>query len=145
MKKVILIVVLGLFLSGNAVFSHEAPKTTEAKQNYIQNYLQLFEIEAEIINTLWDEKKPGIKYAIKNNGSEILTEIKVTVYFLDKNDNPFFEKSYSPISKYNFDYKILKPNYTYRFDKNKYQTIDNLGDEWSGKIKIEIVDIEFAE
>ena len=66
-------------------------------------------------------------------------------YFLDENGNPFFEEKYSPISIYSSGYRVLKPNYTYRFDKNEYHTIDNLGDEWSGKIKIEIVDIEFAE
>ena len=71
MKKLLGILVLSL-LWCSVVFSHEAPKTTEAKQNYIQNYLQLFEIEAEIINTLWDEKKPGIKYAIKNISNTII-------------------------------------------------------------------------
>ena len=144
MKKLLGIVVLGLLWCGGS-FSHEAPKTTEAKQNYIQNYLVLFEIEAKIINTYFDEKKPGVKYAIKKKGSETLKRIEIIIYFLDKNGNPFFEEKYSPISIYSSGYRVLKPNYTYRFDKNEYHTIDNLGDEWSGKIKIEIVDIEFAE
>ena len=144
MKKLLGIVVLGL-LWCNVGFSHEAPKTTEAKQKYIQNYLQLFEIEAKIINTFGDEKKPGVRYAIKNLGSEALTEIKVVIYFLDENGNPFFEKAGFPVSEYSYDLKILKPNYTYRMDKDNYNVFDNLGDEWSGKVKIEIVDIEFAE
>jgi len=144
MKKLLGIVVLGLLWS-NVGFSHEAPKTTEAKQKYIQNYLQLFEIEAKIINTLTGAKEPGVRYAIKNIGSEALTKIKVVIYFLDENGNPFLEKAGFPISEYSFDLNILKPNYTYRMDKGNYNVFDNLGDEWSGKVKIEIVDIEFAE
>ena len=41
--------------------------------------------------------------------------------------------------------KLLKPNYTYRKDKNIYSTVDNLGDEWSGLVDIKIVNIEFAD
>ena len=149
MKKLLtlrlIIVFLCQFLSLSLAIAHEAPKTTEAKQKYIQNYLQLFEIEAKIINTYGDEKKPAVRYAIKNIGSEALTEIKVVIYFLDENGNPFLEKAGFPVSEYSFDLKILKPNYTYRMDKGNYNVFDNLGDEWSGKVKIEIVDIEFAE
>jgi hypothetical protein len=39
----------------------------------------------------------------------------------------------------------LKPNYIQRLPKNRYYTIDNLGDDWSGKAKFEIVEIEFAK
>ena len=144
MKKLLGILVLGL-LWCNVGFSHEAPKTTEAKQKYIQNYLQLFEIEAKIINTLTGAKEPGVRYAIKNIGSEALTRIKVVIYFLDENSNPFMEEVNIPISKSSYDLQILKPNYTYRMDKNTYNVYKNLGDEWSGKVKIEIVDIEFAK
>ena len=77
--------------------------------------------------------------------SGVLAKIKVVIYFLDENGNPFLEKAGFPISEYSFDLNILKPNYTYRMDKGNYNVFDNLGDEWSGKVKIEIVDIEFAE
>ena len=143
MKKVLGILVLGLLWS-NISFSHEAPKTTEAKQDYIKNYLVLFEIEAKNCNFGGDEKTPCLRYAIKNIGSETLKKIEVIVYFLDKNGKAFFEEKYYPISTYSID-GVLKPNYTYRRNKDTYTPIENLGDEWSGKIKIEIVDIEFAE
>ncbi|MBC8295775.1 MAG: hypothetical protein H8E55_08285 [Pelagibacterales bacterium] len=143
MKKLLGIVVLGL-LWCSVSFSHEAPKTTEAKQDYIKNYLVLFEIEATNCNFGGDEKTPCLRYAIKNIGSETLKKIEVIVYFLDKNGKAFFEKKYHPISIYSID-GVLKPNYTYRRNKDTYMSIENLGDEWSGKVKIEIVDIEFAE
>jgi hypothetical protein len=144
MKKILIIFLI--FLS-NYVFAHEAPKTSAEKQNYIDNYLKLFEIEAKIINTWSDEKKPGVRFSIKNIGDETLKEVEVIVYFLDKNKKPFLEKKFYPVNDLSIGdtLKLLKPNYTYRKDKNIYSTVDNLGDEWSGLVDIKIVNIEFAD
>lgn len=127
--------------------AHDAPETPKEKNDYIENHLVLLEVEASRINTYIGENIPAVRYAIKNTGQETLTEVKVIVYFLDENGQRFFEESYYPVlvSEYNLDGKPLKPNYTYRMETNKWMTIKTLGDEWSGEIEIEIVDIEFAD
>lgn len=127
---------------------HEAPETTAAKQSYISNHLVLFEVEAKHIKTYEHDRVPAIRYAIKNNGSETLTKIRVTVFFLDKQGIPFDEEEYLPVlvSDYNIgDSRPLRPNYTFRMDRNRWMTVDRLGDEWGGEIEIKITDIEFAE
>ena len=141
------ILIIFLIFFSNYVFAHEAPKTSAEKQNYIDNYLKLFEIEAKFINTWSDEKKPGIRFSIKNIGDQTLKKVEVIVYFLDKNKKPFFEEKFYPIHVLSTEdtHELLKPNYTYRKDKNRYYSVDNLGDEWSGLVDIKIVNIEFAD
>lgn len=143
----LLLVLLIANLSG-AAGAHEAPKTSREKLDYIQNHINLFEIETTRIDTYSKKAIPAVKFAIKNLGQETLTKVEVVVYFLDKNDQPFFEKSFLPVlvSKYSsHDNTPLKPNYTYRMKANRYYTIETLGDEWSGEATFEITDIEFAE
>ena len=129
----------------------ETEKLTEAKKNYIKNNLKLFEVEARYINKREGFKgTPGVKFAIKNLGNKTLSKIRVVVYFLDKNGKPFAEDDYLPvlegsISGISSSFSSLKPNYTFRMDDSTFYTKDNLGDEWSGKIKIEISYIEFDE
>ena len=127
----------------------ETEKLTEAKKNYIKNNLKLFEVEAKYVS-VWggSEDTPGVKFSIKNLGNKTLSKIRVVVYFLDKNGKPFAEEDYLPVLEDSFSFsgsKSLKPNYTFRMDDRKFYTKDNLGDEWSGKIKIEISYIEFDE
>jgi len=118
------------------------------KREYIENFLEILEVEATYINTYSDEHVQAIRYSVKNHGAETLTRVEVTVYFLDAEGLPFFEKTYLPVFVSNYSSNNdgpLRPNYTYRMDRNKWMTINRLGDEWSGEINIEISDIEFAE
>lgn len=142
MKPAIVVLFLSLFLTSSIV-AHEAPSTSVEKLSYIKDKMLLFETEAKIINT-YGGSKPGVRFSIKNKGKETLTGVDVIVYFLDKNGEPFFDKTFYPISEY-ASVKSLKPNYTFRNDKDEFYTIDNLGDEWSGNVTWEISDIEFAE
>ena len=121
---------------------------TDYHKEYIKNKIKLFELEAKVYNKSEYNPKgtPGVKFSIKNLGDKTLNEIEVMVYFLDKNGLAFAEKKFFPVSKLSYGgYKSLKPNYTYRLDEGTFNAIDNLGDEWSGKIKIEVTNIEFLE
>lgn len=140
--------VAGFCLLASTVAAHDAPKTTEEKRNYIENHLDIFEVKADWIDTFSDKHVPAIRYAVKNNGTETLTKIKVVVYFLDESGVPFQEEDYLPVfvtDSITNDNSPLKPNYTYRMDKGRWMTVPNLGDEWSGKIEIKISDVEFAK
>ena len=132
-----------LFSFSISLFAHEPPSTKSEIQNYIDNYLEIFEIESKYINTYSEKNIPAYKYAIKNTGDETITNLTVTVYFLDKNNKPFYETNDYPISEY-ANLKQLKPNYTYRMERQRYQTAKEISPkEWSEKIKLEIVDVVF--
>jgi len=133
-----------LFFFAGTAHAHEAPSTPEEKQAYIDNHLEFVEAEARWLNHDSEDREPGVRFAVKNHGSETLTQVTVVVYFLDNNGLPFAEEDFNAVSRYS-DTKLLKPNYIQRLPKNRYYTIDNLGDDWSGKAKFEIVEIEFAK
>lgn len=147
MKRALISTVFFVMLAGIAA-GHEAPQTPAEKTAYIENHLELFEVEAQRIDTVLKENIPAIRYAIKNNGSETLTKVEVVVYFLDEEGLPFQEENFFPVlvtdSIMNDD-KPLKPNYTFRMDQDRWMTVPNLGDEWSGEIQINVVNVEFAE
>ena len=119
---------------------------TDYQKEYIKNKIKLFELEAKVYNKSEYNQKgtPGVKFSIKNLGDRTLSEIEVIVYFLDKNGLAFAEEKFFPVSNYG-GYKSLKPNYTYRLREGTFNAITNLGNEWSGKIKIEISNIEFLD
>lgn len=131
------------------LIAHEAPQTKPEIQNYIDTYLNVIEIDARYIDTYYTLEKgknvPAVKFAVKNLGSETITYLKATVYFLDKNGQPFYEETYSPISKY-ADMQELKPNYTFRLARESYWTVKEISpNEWSKRVRIEITDVEFRK
>ena len=130
-------------------FSHEPPKTEPEIQNYIDNNLKVFEIETKYIDTTYSLESgkniPAVKFAIKNIGNETIIRLKATVYFLDMSGKPFYEETYTPVSRY-ADMKELKPNYTFRLKRESYWTVKEISpSEWSERVSIEITKVEFKE
>lgn len=128
--------------------AHEPPASPDEVSAYIKDHLEIFDIQADYISTYSDDRVPAFRYALKNTGKETLTKVRVVVYFLDETGTPFFEEDYLPVlvtsSGFN-DVSPLRPNYTFRMEKGRWMTEKRLGDEWSGQIRIEIVEVEFAE
>lgn len=85
----------------------------------------------------------GVFGEIKNTGNRTLTEVEITIYYLDEYGNTIYEDTFHPvlISRWSSDNKPLKPNYTEKFG---YGT-DDVPSEWSKKIKVYITNIEFEE
>jgi hypothetical protein len=82
---------------------------------------------------------------LKNNGNRTLDEVEITVFFLDKEDNPVAEKTYSPVhvSQSNFTMESnspLKPQYSKKFE---CQT-DEAPSDWAEQVTIKIRRVKFA-
>jgi len=124
----------------------EVHEEDQLKQAYVQN-IEIFEFDAKFINTILDNKVPGVRFALRNNGNRSLDKVNVTVYFHDKNNQPIYEKTFHPISVglFSSNDSPLKPNYIWRNKASNYYTIEQLGPEWSGEAKAVISDIEFSE
>lgn len=116
------------------------------KIEYMQDKISIFEFEATRIDTYLDKNIPAVRFAIKNNGDKSLDEVKVTVFFYDRDDMPIYEKSFYPVlvNSYSSSDSPLKPNYIKREKEGSYFTIDELGAEWTGKADIVVSEIEFS-
>ena len=49
------------------------------------------------ITTHLSRANPGVEFKIKNNGTETLEMVKVTVYFKDAQGNTIAEEDYTPV------------------------------------------------
>ncbi len=86
----------------------------------------------------------GVFGEVKNKGDKSLKSVEITTYCLDKEGKVVFEKTYHPVlnSAYSFsmrDNGPLKPNYSRQFGCK----LDDAPSDWSGKVRVEVTDVEF--
>lgn len=86
----------------------------------------------------------GVFGEVKNKGDKSLKSVEITTYCLDKDGKVVFEKPYHPVlvSEYSFsmrDNGPLKPNYSRQFGCK----LDDAPSDWSGKVRVEVTDLEF--
>ncbi|WP_025690288.1 hypothetical protein [Paenibacillus zanthoxyli] len=119
---------------------------TTVEQEYINNLIQISDFQAKYFDSLLDVKVPGITFKIKNKGNKTLSEIEVTVYFKDVNGNNIAEESYIPVNDMDFDYKELKPNYTFQLDGDHFYTVKTVPKDWNaGNAEIKVTQIKFKD
>lgn len=119
---------------------------TTVEEEYINNLLQVYDFKAQYFDSWLDGKVPGVTFKIKNKGNRTLSEVDVTVYFKDPEGNYIAEETYYPVSDVGFDYKELKPNYTFQLESDRFYTAESVPAEWkSGNAEIKITQIEFKD
>ncbi len=126
---------------GEATSKNESASKKE-KEDYIQQYLQVYDISSQYQSDFVDKNVPAVFGKIKNNGNRSLRRVEVTAYFLDNQGKTIFENSYPAVSTGTLmsQDSPLKPNYIKDFGyKSK-----GCPSEWSeGKVTVAITDIEF--
>lgn len=153
-------VALGSFLSGrHNAKAHQAESSgtnstnselaalQQAKQNYINTKLVLYEFEAKEQDTYEDKRVPGVSFKIKNFGNRTLERIEVTVSFFDRQGKVIHEAKYHPVSENSFDpdSKPLKPGFIWQLERDHFYTEKSTPTEWSGKAVAKITDISFMD
>lgn len=89
----------------------------------------------------WIEKGKAFKGVIVNDGDRTLTEVVIMVYLYDKDNNIIAEETFYPVGNSFIDgNKPFKPKFVkdFGYKLDKYAPTG-----WSGKIKVEVVDIKF--
>ncbi len=84
---------------------------------------------------------------IKNNGNRTLDKVEITVYFLDKQDTPIYEETYSPVNVGQPNFGLsdanspLKPAYSRKFG---YKAKD-APSEWAKNVRVQVTSVKFAK
>lgn len=130
-------------------------ETTKAMESFSEKMRYIDKIEitdfvAKRIDTYLNKNTPAVRISLKNKGDRTLREVKVVVYFQDKDGKTIFEDDFYPVlvSQYRTsgDNKPLKPGYVREMESGKYFTIESALSEWKeGKAVAKIVDLEFAD
>lgn len=142
-----------LELDSKVVEAKEGVKETETELKKFQEkqeYMPKIELKdfrvAEGQKYSFGDPEPGVFGTIVNGGDRTLSEVEVTVYFLDKNGTVVGEEDFHPVlvSSYSFggDNKPLKPNYVKDFG---YTVKKYAPSTWAGKVNGKITNIEFSD
>lgn len=109
---------------------------------YINKY---FVLEKAVVKKFesYSGKEWGLtEIQVKNKGKKVVKDFEITVFFKDKDGNDIAEDSFyigeSTIGN------PLKPNYSWKQEKDRFYTFDHLTDEINPKRNtIKITDLEF--
>lgn len=151
-------VMLGAYRAGEAIVeidkaaqpSGSAPASATADQQYINQYLELYEFRARYMDSVLDGKVPGVEFKIRNKGSRTLNRVKVVVFFKDASGATIAEEDFVPVSvsEYNFSKSStpLKPGYIWQQEKGKFYSAKTVPSEWTeGAAEAKITEISFAK
>jgi hypothetical protein len=112
------------------------------KQDYLKN-LQIYNFKARYYNSL-KGKIAGVEFAMKNNGTQTLSMVEVTVYFKDAQGNTLSEQKYQPVHASTDNSKPLKPNQVWQPQQGMFLTVQSAPPDWKeGSAEVRITDIEF--
>jgi hypothetical protein len=86
----------------------------------------------------------GVFGEINNTGDRILNEVEITIYCLDQNGKPVFEKTYHPVLVSEFSAsdanKPLKTGYSRQFGVK----LDDAPSDWNGKVDVRVRRVAFG-
>jgi len=104
----------------------------------------LYDLTAGYYETYLDERLPGVKFKLKNNGRETVERIEVVVYFLDAAGEVIWEEEYTPVSVSSAFSSTppLKPNYIWETPEGKFLKAEQVPSAWAeGQVKAAITEI----
>jgi len=120
---------------------------TAVEKEYINNYLELYDFKASMVQSILDGKIPGVVFKLKNKGDKTLDEVVVTVYFKDGENKTIAEETYYPIntqSTFDKNHGPLKPGYIWQLEPRKFYQAKSVPSEWKpGNAESKITSIHF--
>lgn len=127
-----------------------APKPVDDPElrAYIDEHLEIYDVEARYRDTYLDERVPGLTFKIRNGGDRTLRRVGVVFYFLDAEGNRIAEEDFNPVlvTNYSSGSKPLRPGYVWSLDRGKFYKASSVPDEWKeGSVEVEVTAIAFAD
>ena len=120
-----------------------------AKTSYIKDYLTLYDLRANYMDSILDGKVPGVLFKLRNTGDRDLDMVKVTILFKDAEGTIIHEENYTPVlvSEFSFgDNKPLKAGYIWQMESRKFYAGKSVPSEWKeGSVDAEISNIRFSK
>jgi hypothetical protein len=133
-----------IFGNASAAGGQAASKPAAQDDPERQGYLQFVKVSnVEVGKTVLDE--PGVFGEVKNTGDRTLTKVEVTIYFLNKQGQPVYEKQFPAVivgsGSFMRDDTPLKPGYSQKFGVKA----DDAPSEWARTVSVKVTDVEFEK
>lgn len=104
--------------------------------------VELRTVKSEPFTSRMDaERKASVSVELKNTGDRTLSQVQVTIYFLDKHGKRVHEDTAHPVldSQFATDSSPLRPNYA-----RKWSGGYDVPSDWAGKVEAKVTDVRFA-
>ncbi len=133
-------------LDGKAIYAGEKINQLNKDIEHFkeaQAYIDKVEVRnLEVADSMFEGK--GVFGEIKNLGDRTLTQVEITIFFLDDAGKDIYEKKYHPVMVSDFSFgssnEPLKPNYSTKFGCKT----EGAPSEWPGKVRVQVTDLKFA-
>lgn len=103
-------------------------------------------VTAKLYKDYSGETAPGYTLDIRNRGEVPLSDITLTIYFLDAGGKRIGEEETSPLNSMMHEVPVLKPHYMWRMESGQYYQAKNIGAEWKeGSVEVEVTRATVAE
>lgn len=121
----------------------KSPSQKTEEDKYIEQYVEITNYYIGM-KSGYRGKEPGISdIAIKNNGDKTIAELTITVYFQDETGKNIAEDSFIIIGGY-WGGDVLKANYSWKMENDRYYSFDNLADEVDiSRNSVKVTEIKF--
>lgn len=120
--------------------SKPSAATDPEKQSYLQ-YVQVNKVD--VGRTILEE--PGVFGEVKNAGNRTLNRVEITIYFLNKQGQPVYEKQFPAVlaggGTFGRDDKPLKPGYSQKFGVKA----EDAPSEWNKTVTVKVTDVDFEQ
>lgn len=126
----------------------EVDDVTDTEAIGYADSLQISEFEAAYYDDVLDGETAGVRLKVQNQGSRVVSSVRIAVYFRDQGGDVIFEKELTPFSTESFmdADPPLRPNYIWSMDERQFYKIKGVPSEWDeGNATIEIIDVNFEE
>lgn len=135
----------GLVTNTNKLANHSDEKNKnlpQKDQDEFSYYEKVIIKNIDIGKSILEEI--GVFGEVKNIGNRTLNKVEITIYCLDNDGKPIFEKKYHPVlvtESLFGDNEPLKSNYSRKFGVK----LDDAPSDWAQKVEIKVTDIGFED
>ena len=132
--------------ANGAVKKAEADAIDQEKRDYIAKNVEVYELDAQYMDSLLDGRIPGVTFKVKNKGNRTLEQVEVTIEFLNAEGKAISEEVYNPVLAGGYDSDPpLRPSHIWQNERGRFFSAKSVPSEWqSGRARASVTDIKFA-
>lgn len=125
----------------------EANAIDREKRDYIAKNVEVYELEAQYMDSMLDGRIPGVTFKVRNKGQRTLDQVEVTIEFLDAEGKAISEEVYNPVIAGGYDSDPpLRPGHIWQNERGRFLAAKSVPSEWqSGRARASVTDIKFAD
>ena len=126
----------------------EAARPLMERLEYIRVNMEIYDIEAKYFTDEAGKRYAGVTFNIKNDGSRVLSGVKVSGYFMNSEGEEIHGVDLFPVNTQaaTNPTEPLEPNSIWQMGKGKFMEVKSVPEDWKeGEVDLVITNIQFLK